>query len=144
MGERTAGFPRTPAVLLWNSSKRVKAIMRWMISALLLMMILVLVPIGFTQQLQIKLVSLTSPASPGDNASITIQTVPNAACMITVRYKSGPSRARGLNPRNADHEGTVTWTWRVGTRTTPGRWPIIISCSVGSRESTLETSFVVR
>ncbi len=96
------------------------------------------------QQLQIKLVSLTSPVSPGADATITVQTVPNATCMITVIYKSGPSRAQGLYPQTADTRGGVTWTWRVGTRTTPGRWPIIITCSLGGRQGSLETAFVIR
>ena len=114
----------------------------------LLLLVLVLLPLlasaAFAQQLQIRIVSLTSPVSPGDDASITIQTAPNASCSITVIYKSGPSRARGLFPQSADSRGRVTWTWRVGTRTTPGRWPIIVTCSAGGRQGTLETAFVVR
>src|SRR3990172_8035631 len=90
----------------------------------LLLLVLVLLPllasVAFAQQLQIRIVSLTSPVSPGDDASITIQTAPNASCSITVIYKSGPSRARGLFPQSADSRGRVAWTWRVGTRTTPG------------------------
>jgi len=34
----------------------------------------------------------------------------------------------------------VSWTWKVGARTTPGRWPIVVSCG---RAGTLRTSFVV-
>lgn len=112
--------------------------------AVTLMLTLLLTTAAIAQQPQLRLVSLTSPVSPGDDASITIQTAPNAACIITVRYKSGPSKARGLYPQNADGRGMVTWTWRVGSRTTPGRWPIIIACSAGGREVTLQTSFVVR
>src|SRR6266516_614707 len=37
--------------------------------------------------------------------------------------------------------GRVSWTWKVGTRTTPGRWPIVVSCGSAG---TLRTSFVVR
>lgn len=96
------------------------------------------------QQLQVKLVSLSSPVSPGDDATVTVQTAPNASCNITVIYKSGPSRARGLFPKNADNRGRVDWTWRVGTRTTPGKWPISVTCSAGGRQGTLETAFVVR
>lgn len=70
--------------------------------------------------------------------------MPGTLCLITVRYKSGPSKASGLAPKTADGRGVVTWTWRVGTRTTPGRWPIIVTCSAGGRQGTLETSFEVR
>lgn len=111
---------------------------------LALALVPLLASVAFAQQLQIRVVSLTSPVSPGDDASITIQTAPNASCSITVIYKSGPSRARGLFPQSADRRGTVTWTWRVGTRTTPGRWRIVVTCAAGGRQGTLETTFVVR
>lgn len=94
------------------------------------------------QTLRIKLVSLTSPAGRGSDASITIQTIPGASCDITVFYKSGPSTAAGLYPQRADNRGLVTWIWRVGTRTTPGRWPIVVNCSSGGRQGTLEVSFL--
>ncbi len=114
------------------------------VGLLVLAIVPLLVSVVLAQPLQIRVVSLTSPVSPGDDASITIQTTPNASCSITVIYKSGPSRARGLFPQTADSGGRVTWTWRVGTRTTPGRWPIIVTCSAGGRQGTLETAFVVR
>lgn len=101
-------------------------------------------PIVSAQQLQVRLVSLTSPVNPGDNATIVVQTTPGALCLITVRYKSGPSKAKDLVPKTADSRGIVTWTWRVGTRTTLGRWPIIVTCSADGRQGTLETSFEVR
>src|SRR3970282_10303 len=102
-----------------------------------LVALLILTPSALAQALSVRLVSLTSPAGRGTDASITIQTAPGATCDITVIYKSGLSRAAGLYPQKADSGGMVTWVWRVGTRTTPGRWPIIVDCSLGSRRGTL-------
>jgi hypothetical protein len=93
--------------------------------------------------LAVKLVSVTSPARPGTDATIVVATAPNAECTITVIYKSGASRAKGLVPETADAQGKLAWTWRVGTRTTPGTWPIIVTCSSGARSGKLETSFDV-
>src|SRR5438552_1367136 len=76
--------------------------------------LLILAPVASTQQTEVKLVSLTSPVSPGNDATITITTAPNAKCQITVLYKSGPSKAQGLFPKSADSQGQVSWTWRVG------------------------------
>jgi len=95
------------------------------------------------ESLPVKLVSLTSPVRPGGDAALTIQTVPNATCTITVRYKSGPSTAKGLVPKTSDSQGRASWTWVIGSRTTPGTWPISVTCSVGERLGTLRTSFVV-
>lgn len=94
--------------------------------------------------LDVGLVSLTSPVEAGDDASLAVRTAPAARCRITVHYKSGPSKAKGLVPKQADMEGQVSWTWRVGSGTTPGRWPIIVTCSHAGRDSTLQTTFVVR
>ncbi len=96
------------------------------------------------QPLLVKLVSLTSPTHPGANATIIVKTAPAAACSIAVFYKSGTSRAQGLVPKTADAQGNASWTWRVGTRTTPGTWPILVTCSLGGRQGKLKTSFDVQ
>jgi hypothetical protein len=95
------------------------------------------------QALPVRLVSVTSPARHGTDATIVVATAPAAGCTITVLYKSGRSRAQGLVPKSSDAQGQAAWTWRIGTRTTPGTWPIIVSCSLGNRQGTLRTSFEV-
>lgn len=87
--------------------------------------------------------SVTSPASPGTEATITAQTSPNSDCTIIVKYESGPSHAQGLYEQNADNNGSISWTWFVGTRTTPGTWPIDINCSLNGQSGSANTSFVV-
>lgn len=94
--------------------------------------------------LSIKVVALTSPVSAGSEAKIEIESAPGAQCTIAVRYKSGFSRASGLYPKRADARGRVAWAWRVGTRTTPGIWPIYIACMVGKESADLRTEFTVR
>ena len=87
----------------------------------------------------VRLVRVTSPVSPGAYATLVARVVPSRRCSITVYYKSGPSSAAGLYPKRPSG-GRVSWTWKVGTRTTPGRWPIVVSCGSAG---TLRTSFVV-
>jgi hypothetical protein len=89
---------------------------------------------------RVRLVSITSPISHGSHTTMIARVSSSSVtCAITVYYKSGPSRARGLYPKRPSG-GRVIWTWKVGTRTTPGRWPIRISCGAAG---TLNTSFVV-
>jgi hypothetical protein len=66
-----------------------------------------------------------------------------AKLYILVHYKSGPSRAKGLVPKVASGSGRVSWTWRVGSNTTPGRWPIVVTCEKGNDHGELRTSFEV-
>jgi len=89
---------------------------------------------------KVRLVRVTSPISAGAYATLTVAVSPSRRCSIAVYYKSGRSVAQGLYPKTPQ-SGRISWTWKVGTRTTPGRWPIVVSCgSAGS----LRTSFVVR
>ncbi len=95
-------------------------------------------------KLSIQITPITSPVSPGTNARLEIQTTPGAECAITVVYMSGPSRARGLEPKVADTGGQIAWVWRVGTNTTPGTWPILIECVFGGQRAETRTEFTVR
>src|SRR3989454_9021869 len=84
--------------------------------AVILALFLCPIAVTYGKQFEVKLISLSSPVSPGNPASITIKTVASARCQITVQYLSGPSKAKGLIPQTADSQGQVTWTWLVGTR----------------------------
>jgi hypothetical protein len=88
---------------------------------------------------KVKLVSVTSPISAGSDATLMVAAPTGATCSIVVTYKSGPSSAAGLYSQRA-RGGRIAWTWRVGTRTTPGRWPIDVSCGAAG---SLHTSFAV-
>jgi hypothetical protein len=89
------------------------------------------------------LISVTSPVAPFTDATLTISTTPGTNCSIVVHYKSGPSRAKGLVPKVASSSGRVSWTWRVGSNTTPGQWPIVVTCDKGAEHGELRTSFEV-
>jgi hypothetical protein len=74
-------------------------------------------------------------AKRGSNAALQVKTVPNTSCSIEVDYKSGPSTAAGLVTKNSDGAGNVSWTWTVGANTTPGAWPIRVTCGNGSAQT---------
>lgn len=76
---------------------------------------------------KLSIVSLTSPVSPNDYATITAKGKPNETYYIEVIYKSGPSTAQGLEPQEADSDGLFSWTWKIGPRTSAGKWQIRIS-----------------
>ena len=75
----------------------------------------------------IKVTSSNLNVTPGEYASVTVQTTPGASGTIEVDYESGPSKSTSLVPQTADSSGYITWEWKVGTRTTPGTWPVIIT-----------------
>jgi len=96
-----------------------------------------------TSQISLTIVSVTSPVSPGAYATLKARAPPGAQCTITVYYKSGPSTAQGLYPKQADSNGDVSWTWKVGTRTTPGSWRIVVNATLNTETVSQETYFTV-
>ena len=94
--------------------------------------------------LTINIVSVTSPVNAGSQATLVAKTLPGAQCDITVDYKSGPSSASGLSPKAADGNGNISWTWTVGSRTTPGTWQIVVNASLNGTSISQSTSFTVQ
>ncbi len=82
----------------------------------------------------VKRVSLTTPVVAGDYAQLSVRVTPRARCTIKVIYETTVSKAKGLGPKTG---GRITWRWRVGTSTHPGRWPIIVRCGSGMLRTTI-------
>ncbi|MEC0372603.1 TadE family protein [Paenibacillus chibensis] len=80
------------------------------------------------------------PAYVGKRAKVRIQVAPGASANLSVFYKSGQSTAKYLGEKQADSEGIIEWEWFVGTNTTPGTWPFVITTSDGHRT---EVTFTV-
>jgi hypothetical protein len=106
----------------------------------LIVVVMMVLAIPATASARIKLLSVTSPASPGSYATLSAAVPLGTTCKIVVMYKSGSSHASGLTSKRATR-GTVSWTWMVGTNTTGGRWPIYVLCGAAGA---LQTTFVVR
>jgi hypothetical protein len=113
-----------------------QAVVRW----LTVIAVVAALALPASASASVRLVSVTSPIGAGAYARFTVAVAPARTCSIVVSYKSGPSQAAGLYPKRPI-AGRVSWTWKVGTRTTPGRWPVFVSCGSAG---TLRTSFVVR
>ena len=79
--------------------------------------------------------NVTSSVSAGSFASVSIHGAPNTTYSITVVYNSGISTASGLEDVTSDNNGNASWSWKVGTRTKSGTYPITVSGG-GQSEST--------
>jgi hypothetical protein len=87
--------------------------------------------------------AFTDKVGTTKTASVTIRTEPSARCTIEVLYDSGPSQAAGLDPKKATSGGKVIWSWKVGSNTKAGTYPITIVCTLDDHEGTLELDFTV-
>lgn len=47
-------------------------------------------------------------------------------------------------PKTADSNGNVSWTWKVGTNTTPGNWQIVVTASLNGQTVQTSTTFTVQ
>jgi hypothetical protein len=93
--------------------------------------------------LPVKLTKRSASVARNARASVTIKTTKGAECGIDVQYKSGSSTAAGLEPKIANSKGAITWKWLVGSNTSKGRVPIVITCTLGDRSGRLDTAFKV-
>jgi hypothetical protein len=88
---------------------------------------------------KIELIVMTSRVRAGDTASIEVVGLPETLYEIIVKYSSGASTAKGLEPKLSDVDGHVSWTWKVSSNVAPGKYSIEII----SGNSSYKTSFVV-
>ena len=79
------------------------------------------------------------PAYVGKKAKVRVKIEPGASANLSVFYKSGQSTAKYLGNQQADSEGYIEWEWFVGTNTTPGTWPFVITTSDGKRTEVMFT-----
>ncbi len=85
----------------------------------------------------LKLVSVTSPVSRNEYATLTAKGKPNTEYTISVYYSTSASTAAGLEKKTSDADGNVSWTWKVGGKTNAGSHRIVVS---GGNER-IETAF---
>jgi hypothetical protein len=95
-------------------------------------------PVGVSVQ------SITSPVAPGDNASLTIHTTPEAVCTITVEYNKQPVKDSGLIQKTADEYGVATWTWTVDPAAPLGLWPANVLCAHHQKSGAVRGDFEIK
>lgn len=88
----------------------------------------------------LKLVSVTSPVSRNENATLTIIGKPNTEYKISVYYSTTASTASGLEKKTSNADGNVSWTWKVGGKTNAGEHRIVISGGDEKIETTFTTT----
>lgn len=92
----------------------------------------------------LNITKLTSPVRPGRNATLIAETMPGAKCSIAVHYLSGLGQAAGLQSTPiADENGKVSWTWLVGTRTTPGTYNVDVTANYKGDTITKRTELTI-
>jgi hypothetical protein len=77
--------------------------------------------------------------SPGQYASVSVQTIPNADCSIMYITPHGTiSRAAGLVEKTSDANGNASWSWMIGTRTIAGTGTVTVTCGGISASTPIE------
>jgi hypothetical protein len=100
-------------------------------------------PTAVPPKIKVTFTTFTSPAPRNSDATVGVSTSANAHCAIAVHYKSGLSKAKGLDATNADSSGAVSWTWTIGPSTTAGSWPVTVTCTDANGVSTSATRNIV-
>lgn len=79
-------------------------------------------PLGVSVQ------TFTPEGKPGENASVTIRTNPEAACAVTVKYGEVAAVDSGLVAKPADEYGVASWSWTIAPGAPVGKAPITVTC----------------
>ncbi|MED4225639.1 hypothetical protein [Neobacillus cucumis] len=87
------------------------------------------------QQATVQILSISNPAPRNSIATLRAKVAPGATAYIAVHYESGDSTAQGLEPKQADANGNVSWFWHVGGRSILGTVPVTVSCNNASAET---------
>ena len=75
---------------------------------------------------------------PNGTASVTVQTKPGASCSIQYKTPSGTnSTAQGLVNQTASSTGAVSWSWKIGSSTRPGKGSVLVTCDGQSASSSI-------
>jgi hypothetical protein len=86
---------------------------------------------------------LSSPVSPGSNASISVKTNAGSTCKISVVYDKTASTDSGLTPKVADDYGAVSWSWTVEPSAPLGKWPVKVTCVFYGKSAFVQGDLVV-
>lgn len=86
---------------------------------------------------------LTSPITPGMNATVNIKTNANADCAVLVTYNKVASKDSGLTPKTADEFGIISWTWTVESTVPYGTWPVKVTCTVNKQSAVVQGDLMV-
>jgi hypothetical protein len=88
--------------------------------------------------------TLTTPVTPGMNASVSVKTTPEVECTITVEYNKIPSTDSGLYQKISDEYGMVSWAWTVEDTVPLGTWPVKVTCALGERSAFVQGDLKVQ
>ncbi|NRD79794.1 hypothetical protein HPT25_20880 [Bacillus sp. BRMEA1] len=83
---------------------------------------------SISQTASVKIISIKSPAARNSTETLTAKVAPNSTAYIAVHYKSGDSKAKGLEPKRSNSSGMVSWSWHVGGNTTLGMVTVTVTC----------------
>lgn len=71
---------------------------------------------------------LSSPLKPGDEASLSVQTLAGSKCDIGVKLNDKPLKVAGLEAATADDFGIVSWDWRISKTAPKGERDVTVTC----------------
>lgn len=86
---------------------------------------------------------ISIPVMPGNNAMVTVRTLPDAKCTIGVVYNGVAGTDSGLRVRTANDYGVASWTWTVPVTAPIGSWPVTITCAKNKQSAVVVTDLVV-
>lgn len=88
---------------------------------------------------------ISTPVKPGENASLTLSTLPDASCRIEITYENKVKASdSGLAPKVSDDYGQIVWSWTVEPGAPKGKWPVEINCTRAKKSSYVKSELEIK
>ena len=95
--------------------------------------------------LDVKLVSITSPVSPGGTVTLVVATEPGATCSGRRQAHFGDEIPLRPPSQVVGADGKVHWSWPTLSGMHPvGKRTVHVACTLGDRSGAVDTVFDVR
>lgn len=94
----------------------------------------------------VSILTLTSPASPGSSVTLFAKTATGWVCEIKVGYKAGTSETQALVPKQVEENGLVSWTWTIDSAVPYGVYPVTVTAKApdGSSSVTAQKNIEIK
>ena len=88
--------------------------------------------------------SFPSIVAPGDELSISIHTLQDAVCKVTLKHNDIEVKNADLIDKVADLYGNVGWSFKMPVNAEDGKWPTTIICERNTKTGEYSQDIIVK
>jgi hypothetical protein len=88
--------------------------------------------------------SFPSIAAPGDSLNISIHTLQDSTCKVSLKYNDIEVKNSDLIDKVADLYGNVSWSFTMPVSAQEGKWPTTVTCERNTKTGVYSQDIIVK